>query len=45
MPNLMIDIPGGFGKVPIFPNPIIDENESHVYLKGFNGEIASYPKF
>lgn len=44
LPSLVIDIPGGHGKVPITHNPIVDEDENFVYLKGFKGKVAAYPK-
>lgn len=44
MPTLVIDIPGGHGKVPLAPNPIVREDERFIYLRGFAGGIAPYPK-
>lgn len=44
MPTLVIDIPHGHGKVPLVPNPIVREDNSYYYLKGFDGQIAAYPK-
>lgn len=44
MPTLVIDIPGGHGKVPLLPNAIVDEDEDFIYLKGFLGGVAPYPK-
>ena len=43
MPTFALDIPGGFGKVSLVPNPIVDRDENFVYLKGFDGEVAKYP--
>lgn len=43
LPTFVIDIPGGFGKVPLFPNPIVAENSEFVTLEGFAGERAEYP--
>ena len=44
MPQLVVDIPGGLGKVPMFPNPIVDEDDESVLLRGFRHNTASYPK-
>lgn len=44
MPTMVIDIPGGHGKVPIVPNPIVSEDDDYVYLAGFNDSVAAYPK-
>jgi len=43
-PTLVIDIPGGHGKVALHGNPIVREDEHFIYLRGFKGEIAAYPK-
>lgn len=45
LPTLVIDIPGGHGKVPLAPNPIIREDDQFIYLRGFAGGVAAYPKF
>ena len=44
IPTFVIDIPGGFGKVALSPNPIVDEDDDQIYLRGFDGEVAAYPK-
>ncbi|MCA9508200.1 MAG: KamA family radical SAM protein [Myxococcales bacterium] len=44
MPTFVIDIPNGHGKVPLVPNPVEGEDAKYVYLKGFKGEVAAYPK-
>lgn len=43
LPTFVLDIPGGFGKVPLAQNPIVSRDESAIYLRGFDGEIAPYP--
>ncbi len=43
IPTFVVDIPGGYGKVALSPNPIVKEDENQIYLKGFDGEIAPYP--
>jgi len=45
MPTLVVDIPGGHGKVPLWPNPIMREDEKYIYLKGFSNGVAAYPKY
>lgn len=44
LPTLVIDIPGGHGKVPLSYNPIVKEDDNFIYLKGFLGDVAPYPK-
>lgn len=43
-PTLVIDIPGGHGKVPLAKNPIVKEDDQFIYLQGFDSGIAAYPK-
>lgn len=43
LPTFVIDIPGGFGKVPIHQNPMQSRDDESVYLRGFDGEVAPYP--
>lgn len=43
IPTFVIDIPGGKGKVPLVPDPIVSRSASHLRLRGFNGEEALYP--
>lgn len=43
LPTFVIDIPGGFGKVPLFPSPIVAQTADSITLEGFMGEQAEYP--
>jgi lysine 2,3-aminomutase len=43
-PTFVLDIPGGYGKVPLISNPIVRTDDSHHYLEGFDGEVAAYPR-
>ena len=43
IPTFVIDIPGGRGKVPLVPDPVVERTDSHVLLRGFKGEQALYP--
>ncbi len=44
MPHLVLDAPGGGGKVPIFPNYIIDHGAEHVVVRNYRGQLVSYPQ-
>lgn len=44
LPTLVVDIPGGHGKVPLVNNPVVAEDERFIYLQGFAGGVAPYPK-
>ncbi|MBH1988455.1 MAG: KamA family radical SAM protein [Myxococcaceae bacterium] len=43
LPTFVIDVPGGFGKVPIVPNSIVETLPDRIRLKGFRGNEADYP--
>ncbi len=43
IPRFIVDIPGGFGKVSLVPDPIVARNEKFISLQGFDGEVAEYP--
>jgi lysine 2,3-aminomutase len=45
MPQFIVDIPGGFGKVPMVPNPIVGRDDEYISLQGFDGEVAQYPLY
>lgn len=44
IPTLVIDIPGGHGKVALAKNPIVKEDDAFIYLRGFASGVAPYPK-
>lgn len=44
VPVLVIDAPGGGGKIPIQPNYIVDQNKDYVFLRNYEHKIFAYPK-
>ena len=44
MPQLVIDAPGGGGKIPIGPEYLQEIGESEVTLRNYRGELVSYPQ-
>lgn len=44
VPTLVIDAPGGGGKIPIYPESIIGRNGGNVLLRNFEGKTFSYPE-
>ena len=42
LPKLIVDTPGGFGKVPIGPSYIVDEAEGMTTLETFRGQRVEY---
>ncbi len=44
VPSLVLDAPGGHGKVPIFPNYIESLGEHEVVVRTYRGERITYPQ-
>ncbi len=42
LPKLIVDTPGGLGKVPIGPNYIMSSNDGVTVLETFRGELVEY---
>lgn len=42
LPRLIVDTPGGRGKVPIGPNYVVGEGDGVTALETFRGEVVSY---
>jgi lysine 2,3-aminomutase len=43
VPTLVIDAPGGGGKIPIAPETIVSMNDHEVVLRNYKGKIYRYP--
>jgi lysine 2,3-aminomutase len=44
VPHLVIDAPGGGGKIPVLPEYLISIDEGEAVLKSYRGEPVSYPQ-
>jgi lysine 2,3-aminomutase len=44
IPHLVIDAPGGGGKIPIGPGYVIDRHREHVTLRTYRGGTVRYPE-
>ncbi len=44
VPEFVIDVPGGGGKVPVMPSYLISQSDKKVILRNYEGLIASYPQ-
>jgi lysine 2,3-aminomutase len=44
MPHLVIDAPGGGGKVPIGPSYVLAFGAEEVKLRNWEGRVVSYPE-
>ena len=42
LPKLIVDTPGGRGKVPVGPQYVADEDGCHTTLRTFRGELVDY---
>ncbi|MBF0100554.1 MAG: KamA family radical SAM protein [Desulfobacterales bacterium] len=42
IPNYMIDLPGGKGKVPLLPNYIVNKNKHMWIIENYSGELSEY---
>jgi lysine 2,3-aminomutase len=44
VPEFVIDMPGGGGKVPVMPNYVLSHSDKKVILRNYRGFIGSYPQ-
>jgi lysine 2,3-aminomutase len=44
IPHLVLDAPGGGGKIPIGPQYLVDADEAVVTLRNYRGERIRYPQ-
>jgi lysine 2,3-aminomutase len=42
LPKLIVDTPGGLGKVPVGPNYVVSHEHGETVLRTFRGELVSY---
>ena len=43
VPTYVVDAPGGGGKIPLIPNPIVGREDDHVLLRNYEGNVHAYP--
>ena len=43
IPTYILDIPGGYGKVPIGPQYLKERNELNNFVEDINGRLHIYP--
>lgn len=44
IPQLMVDLQGGMGKVPLLPDYVVSQENGYTVLRSPNGAIARYPE-
>ena len=44
VPEFVVDVPGGGGKVPIMPQYLISQSDKKVVVRNYEGYITSYPQ-
>lgn len=42
LPKLIVDTPGGLGKVPVGPNYVVSHDEGVTVLETFRGDLVQY---
>lgn len=43
VPTFVIDAPGGGGKIPLLPNPVVGREEDSLLLRNYEGNVFRYP--
>lgn len=43
VPTFVIDAPGGGGKIPLIPNPIVGRDRQDLLLRNYTGAVFRYP--
>ncbi|MBL7685201.1 MAG: lysine 2,3-aminomutase, partial [Deltaproteobacteria bacterium] len=44
VPEFVVDMPGGGGKVPLMPNYLLSHSDRKIILRNYKGSIGSYPE-
>jgi lysine 2,3-aminomutase len=44
IPHLVIDAPGGGGKIPVGPRYVLDRASDHLTLRTYDGRVVRYPE-
>ena len=44
IPTFVLDLPGGRGKAPLAPEPVVAVEEDHFVLRGYQGDLVTYPR-
>jgi lysine 2,3-aminomutase len=44
IPHLVLDAPGGGGKIPIGPSYVLERGEAELTLRNYRGQVVSYPE-
>jgi lysine 2,3-aminomutase len=44
IPTFVIDLPGGLGKAPLAPEPVVEVTDDAFVLRGYQGQLVEYPR-
>jgi lysine 2,3-aminomutase len=44
IPNFVVDVPHGGGKIPLLPNYVVATSPTHTVLRNFEGMLVAYPE-
>jgi len=43
VPTYVVDAPGGGGKIPLAPDPVVGREGNQILLRNYEGRVLSYP--
>jgi len=44
IPTFVVDLPGGAGKAPLYPDPIVAVDDDKITLRSWQGRLVDYPR-
>jgi lysine 2,3-aminomutase len=44
IPTFVVDLPGGKGKAPLAPEPVVDVTDDAFVMRGYKGDLVEYPR-
>jgi lysine 2,3-aminomutase len=44
IPTFVVDLPGGAGKVPLYPDPVVAVDDDRITLRSWQGQLVDYPR-
>jgi lysine 2,3-aminomutase len=44
IPTFVVDLPGGAGKVPLYPDPVVAVDDDKITMRSWQGQLVDYPR-
>lgn len=44
IPTFVVDLPGGKGKAPLSPEPVVEVKDDAFVMRGYRGDLVEYPR-